>query len=462
MSVHRKSSLAALVLALLAAPVAEPPSAQGLIRDAEIENTIDGWVGPLVESAGFQKSEVRFHIVRNPNVNAFVTGGKQIFLTTGLLVTSAHPGQVMGVVAHELGHITGGHLVRLGSAAQDAGFLQAVGVLIGAAGGIASGDGDAILAGVLMGQNLAERSFTSYTRAHERSADQVAVDLLDKVGVSSRGLLELMQTLENREQLAPNRQDPYLRTHPLTRDRISFVENHVASSSSDRTFDADDLLAHRRMVAKLRGFLDAPERTLRTYREADDSVEARYGRAIALYRSARLDEALELIDGLIAEAPDDPYYRELRGQVLFENGRLAEAREDYERSLQLLPDEPLLLAGLAHVYLELGRSELTGKAVEVLEKAVRKDRMMVTAWRLSAIAYGRSGKLGLSALSSAEHALVTGRRGQAAHHAKKALRLLPAGSPARLRARDIFVHIDPDAAKAEADPGKRELKMPVR
>ncbi len=459
---HTKLSRAALALALLAAPLAEPPSAQGLIRDAEIENTIDGWVGPLVENAGFQKSEVRFHIIPNPRVNAFVTGGKQIFLTTGLLASSAHPGQVMGVVAHELGHITGGHLVRLSTAAQDAGFLQAVGVLIGAAGGIASGEGDAILAGVLMGQNLAERSFTTFTRAQERSADQVAVDLLDKVGVSSRGLLELMETLENRELLAPNQRDPYLRTHPLTRDRISFVENHVRSSAGGRTFSAADLLAHRRVVAKLKGFLDVPERTLRAYRESDDSVEARYARSIALYRSARLDEALELIDGLISEAPDDPYYPELRGQVLFENGRMAEARRDYERSLRLLPDEPLFLAGLAHVYLELGRSELTGKAVGLLEKAVRKDRMMATAWRLSAIAYGRAGKLGLSALSSAEHALLAGRREQAAYHARKALRLLPAGSPARLRARDIFVHTDPAAAKAEADSGKRERKAPVR
>lgn len=445
---HRQLTRAALAFALLAPLAAGPAPAQGLIRDAEIEDTLDRWVTPLVEGAGFKREEIRFHIVRSPAINAFVSGGKRVFLTTGLLMESADPTQVQGVVAHELGHITGGHLVRMSAAAQDAWLVGALGTVLGVAGGVASGGADAVLAGILVGQDIAERSFTSFTRVQERSADQVAVELLDKAGIPADGLLALMEELDSQQLLARSRQDPYLQTHPATRDRIRFVKEHIATSPTRPAGPRPpDLAAHGRLVAKLRGFIDRPRRTLRAYRMGDARVPARYGRAIALYRSGRIDEALGLVDGLIAGAPEDPYFHELRGQILFENGRLDEARGSYETALRLLPGQPLVAVGLAHVYLELGDPELTREASRILDQAIVEDRMMVSAWRLAAIARGRSGELGLSALASAEHAVLVGRLQDAAASARKALRLLPEGAPARLRARDILSHTDPAAAE---------------
>lgn len=442
-----------LVAGLLTPLMAMPSLGQGLIRDAEIENTIGGWASPLAGHAGFGKGEIRLHIVKDPRINAFVSGGKRIFLTTGLLMRVRHPGQIKGVIAHEIGHISGGHLARLRLEAQDSLAKGALGSLVGATLGAVAGRPDAVLAGLLMGADISERSLRKFTRVQESSADQVAVDLLDATKVSSRGLLELFEILEDQELLTPNLQDPYLRTHPLTRTRIAFVRGHLARSPfADAPPGAGEIAAHGRMVAKLKGFLNRPERTLREYAESDLAVPARYARAVALYRAARIDEALALIDGLVAELPEDPYLRELRGQVLFENGRLPEARRAYEEALRLLPGQPLIQAALAQVYIELGDPELTETAAAALGTALRADPTMVFAWRLSAIAYGRTRRFGFSALSSAEHALLLGRRKDAGGYARKAERLLAEGSPGWLRARDIVAHVDPAAGRKRAAP----------
>ncbi len=442
-----------LVAGLMTPLMAMPSLGQGLIRDAEIETTIGEWAWPLARQAGFRKGEIRLHIIRNPKINAFVSGGKRIFLTTGLLMRARHSGQVKGVIAHEIGHITGGHLARLSIESQDALAKGTLGSLLGGALGAVAGRPDAVMGSLLLGANIAERSLRKFTRVQENSADQVAVDLLDGTKTSSRGLLELFEVLEKQELLTPNLQDPYLRTHPLTRDRIAFVHNHLARSPfADAPAPPGERAAHSRMVAKLRGFLDEPRRTLRKYAETDGTIEARYARAIALYRAAETDKALGLIDGLAAELPEDPYFRELRGQVLFENGRLPEARRAYEEALRLIPNQPLIQVGLAQVYIELGHPELMEKAITNLGPALRADPTMVSAWRLSAIAYGRTRRFGLSALSSAEHALLLGRAKEAGNYARKAERLLAKGSPGRLRARDILTRIDPAAGSRRAAP----------
>ena len=194
---------------------------------------------------------------------------------------------------------------------------------------------------------------------------------------------------------------------------------------------------HGRMVAKLKGFINPPSRTLSEYKADDPSVNARYARAVAYYRDARLQKALPLVDSLIAEAPEDPYFHELKGQIPFENGKLLEALPAYEKSVSLRPNQPLLRVGLAHVQLELNKPELIAAALANLQQAIRYDSAMPLSWRLAATAYGRSGKLGLSALALAEHNLLIGRLLDANGQAKRAMRLLKKNSPGWLRAQDI-------------------------
>lgn len=436
----RAAITACLILVLALHNMFRPSQvqAQGLIRDAEIEHTIRVYATPLLLAAGLPPEDINLHLVKAKELNAFVSRGQQIFISTGLLSRAEHPGQVRGVIAHEIGHITGGHLARLEGAIADAQDQALIGTILGLALGALAGSGGAAAAGTAAAQDIAFKNLLKFTRVQERSADQVAINLLNRSRLSARGLLEFFEVLQGQELLHRSRQDPYAITHPLTRDRIAFVEQAVAKSPYSNVEVPSALRArHDRMVGKLDGFLNQTVRTLRDYKADDPSVKARYARSIAYYRDAHMDKALPLIDGLIKQAPDDPWFQELKGQMLFENSRIAEALPYYEAANRLQPDEPLLLVGLAHVQIELNQPDMTERARDNLEQALRKDRYMPLAWRLAAVSYGRDGKLGLSALALAEQNLLVGQSFDAMGQAKKAMRLLKEGSPGWLRAQDL-------------------------
>ena len=418
--------------------VASNPAQAATIRDAEIEHTIRSYASPLLTANGLEPSDVTFHIVKDDSVNAFVTGGQNIFLTTGMLMAAAHPGQVIGVLSHELGHITGGHLARLSSAFGQRRKQALIGRVIGVAMGILAKDARVVTATSAKAQDIARKSLHKYTRSQEQAADQAAINTLDHNRMSARGLLEFLELLQNQELLVRSRQDPYLISHPLTSSRIAFVRNHIAGSSFSNTPIPERLNSiHKRLLAKLRGFINPPARTLYLYKPEDQAIGPRYGRAIAFYRNSQFVEAIKLINGLIKELPNDTFFHELKGQILFENGKLTDALRSYERAVTLRPSEPLLRVGLAHVQIELNQPNLINSAIQNLEQALRYDRLMPLTWRLAAIAYGREDRLGLSALMSAEYNTLIGRHSDARGQAKRAMRLLPEKSPNWLRAQEI-------------------------
>ncbi len=432
---------ASIAVLLLSAPA----HSGSIIRDTEIERTIEIYATPLLRAAGLNREAVHFHLINDSQVNAFVAGGQRIFLTTGLMRATKGPNQLLGVMAHEMGHISGGHLARLHGALAKAGDTALVTQLLGVALGLLSGNPGVAAAVGGGGTQVAERSFLSFSRTQEQSADQAAVRYMDHAGLSSRGMLEFLEYLQGQELLVTLNQDPYLQTHPLTRDRIAFVENHVAKSKySDRKPPEAILRLHARMVAKIDAFVDAPQITLRKYAPTpDDSEIKRYARAIAHYRNANLEEAVPLVDGLIRDFPKNPFYIELKGQMLFENGRIDEARDAYEKSVRILPTAPLLRVSLAHVMLESGQEKFLPDARGHLQQAVRTDRYISLAWRLLATVHGRAGDLGLSAWAQAEYNLLLGRKRDARGQAQRAMRLLKEGEPAWLRAQDIVVQTEP-------------------
>ena len=433
--------LTLLILGLLAAAATGlgAPARAGqvsFIRDAEIESTIRSYATPLFEAAGLDAASVEVHLINDRKINAFVAGGKKLFINTGLLTAASSSNQLIGVIAHETGHIAGGHLARTHDALRDANTAAILAYVLGAAA-IVAGAADAGAAVILGGSAAAQQTLLKYSRAQEQSADQFAVTTLDRTGQSARGLLEFLEILEDQEVLVASRQDPYLRTHPLVRDRIGFVRNHVATSAySDAPPDAGQAAKFARMNAKLLGFLN-PRVALKTYPESDASVAARYARAIAHYRRTDISRALDEIESLIAEIPGDGFFHELKGQILFENGRVADAAAAYADAVALLPGEPLIRVGLAQAMVESGDVAALDGAVEHLETAVRQDAENVLAWRLLSIAYGRTDRLGLSWLASAERAMLVGRHRDAAGFAKRANKMLPNGSPGQLRAEDI-------------------------
>lgn len=412
--------------------------AMSLIRDTEIENTIRAYAAPILRVAHLEDEAFKVHIIRSNELNAFVARGQRLFVTTGLMRRSEDAGQLIGVIAHEIGHIAGGHLARREEALEQASKTAFITQIFGLAAGILAGSPGAGIATAGGGRQVAERTFLKYTRGQEEAADQAGVTFLDKAHMSCRGMLDFLTILSNEELLYTSHQNPYVLTHPLTRERITFVRQHVANSPySNRPPSPAFERMHRRLVAKLDGFLDPPATTLRKYKESDHSIPARYARTIAYFRQAELDKAVPLIDGLIAEEPRNPYFYELKGQMMFENGRMDAALKAYRESVRLLPTAPLLRTSLAHVEIEMNRPDLLEDAIVHTEAALREDRFISLAWRLKGIAHGRKGQRGLADLSLAEYNLLIGRKAQARTLASRAMKRLKQGAPGWLRAQDI-------------------------
>lgn len=414
--------------------------AQGIaiVRDTEIENTIRLYTAPVFRAAGIDISTVQIFLVNDPNLNAFVAGGMKIFVHTGLLTAAKTPNQVVGVLAHETGHITGGHLARIREGLRAATTQSIIASVLGGAAAAAAGRPEGIGAAILGGSEVGQRSLLSYTRGMEQAADQAGVNFLDGSQLSSRGLLEFMQKLQAEEGTYGVGGDPYLRSHPLTSDRIRFVQNHVAHSPySDAKTPPDQLAAHARMHGKLNGFLDPPAQTLKRYKADDPSMEAKYARSIAYMKISETGKALEIIDPLIAQSPNDPFLHELRGDILKDAGRNREAMASYQAAITILPWAALIRVSLAQVQLELNDNSLLEPAVVNIKEAIRYESQMPRAWRQLAIAYGRQDRHGLVSHALAEEAILTGDYPTAHRLAVRAMKVLPNGSAEWLRSQDI-------------------------
>ena len=377
--------------------------------------------------------------MQDKRLNAFVAGGQNLFLNTGLLMRTEHPGQLVGVIAHEVGHIAGGHLSRIGGARDRAIAEVVLSTVLGAAAAVAGAPalGTAIIAG---GQTVAQGDFVRFTRGQEQAADQAGVSYLKKIGLSSAGLAEFFHILDEQSLLSASQLNPYLRSHPLTRDRIRFVEGQIElEEPGERDFPPLWEEGHKRMVAKLTGFLEDPRRVLQE--ATGDQLTDRYQRAIALYRLPDLEKAVAEVDGLIADHPDDPYFHELKGQMLFENGRIEAAIEPYRMAVSLEP-VPLLRIGLARALIETGDDEAYQEAIDHLKAAVSGEPRNAGAWRLLGIAQGRAGRDGEASLSLAEWALLSGKEADAKLHAGRAESKIGPGDAGWLQLQDILRAIE--------------------
>ncbi len=440
---HRNLLILAMMAGFLAVTL-DPAFAQrrnlSLIRDTEIENTIRVYTAPIFKAAGLDPTVVRIHLVNDSSLNAFVANGQRIFIHTGLLMRAKQPDEVIGVLAHEAGHITGGHLARFGDGIADAQNASLLAILLGIPAAVVSGRADVAAAALSLGSQVGQRNFLSYTRANEQAADQAAVNFLDSAGISSRGLLAFMELLTQEEAIFTETPNPYTRTHPLSRDRVVFIENHLKSSPvAKNRLDQTYFKLHERMQAKLRGFLLPPDQTYRLYPETDRSIPARYARTIAMMQDSETANAVEMIDALIADYPEDPFFIELKGDILRDGGRLDEAAAPYRQALEILPWSALIRRSLAQTLIELNAPDYDDEAEEHLRDALRYEPWMSSAWRLLATIYGRRGDFGNTALAQAEEAINQGRKDAALAHAKRAIDLLPNGSSGWLRAQDIEV-----------------------
>lgn len=422
-------------------------NAQSLIRDAEVEKMMREFSDPLFIAAQLEPKDVKIYIINDKSINAFVTDGQKMFMNTGTIVEAKSPGQLKGVIAHETGHIAGGHLARSSEAMRNAMVPAYISVALGLLA-IAGGAPDAGAALLASSQQFAILNFYSFTRVQESSADQAAFSYLERTGQSSAGLASFFEKFRYMEIMAEARRQPYFRSHPLSTDRISALQSRIARSRFTNTPDAAQDNQKLTMVqAKIHGFMSTSEQTFFKYPRSDNSLQARYARAIAFYKAPDLETSTKLTAELIAQEPNNPYFQELMGQIYFENGKFDKALPFYKASVELAPNEPLLRIGYARTLVNIGGNENLETALINLNAALAREDDNAFAWNQIAIIADRQGKTGLARLATAEEAYALGDYLRANRFAQVAKRNLLRASPSWLRASDIQTITDPLAAR---------------
>ena len=443
--------LAAEVVGLSASSSA-PALAQSLIRDTEIEEILHSDADPIFSVAGFNPKDVRILLVGDKELNAFATSGIQIGLNTGLILQTDTPNELMGVIAHETGHLAGGHPVRSGEMMK-AGLkpmLLTMGLGLMA---LLAGAPDAGAALIGSANYFGELGALGYSREQEGRADQAAVGFLEKAGQSGRGLVEFFENFRYQEVFSQARRFPYFQSHPISSERIDMLRSRVDKQPHYNHVDSAQALAeHEVMKAKLDGFLN-PSQSLIKYKENDRSYPARYARAIAYYQTREANHALRLIDGLLAEQPDNPYLWELKGQVLFEFGRAKEAEEPQRKSVALKPEAPLLRINLGQTLISLGDRAKVEEGVKELKIALSREGDNAVAWRVMAEGYDKIGENGQARLATAEAYFALGAPEEAYVFARRAQDLLAKNSIEWRRASDIVLVSEPGARQQQKRRG---------
>ena len=426
-------------LALLAAS-AQPATAQSILRDAETEALLQEMVDPLAEAAGLGAGAVQVVLVDDNSINAFVAGGQRIYIHTGLIAEADTANEVQGVLAHELGHIVGGHVIRGSEGATNAMRITLLSTLAGIAAALAGG-GEAAMGVMALGQQAAMANYLSFSRTQEASADAASTQYLSDAGISGRGSLEFfrkLQSFEFRRGIDQNDDLEYGRTHPMSGTRIATLR---ADFESDPAWSApDDPRIQERFVrikAKLYGFQATPERTLNAFPTYLTGIPARYARAYAYNKDARIDLALAEADALIAAEPDNPYFLELKGQILLESGRPLDALAPLRRSVELTGANPLIAPMLGHALIATENPAYLPEAEQVLRAAVGRDHENPFAWYQLGVVYGTRGDLPRAQLASAEQQIMSGNPRAAMSNARAAEQALPTGSPDWIRAQDV-------------------------
>lgn len=443
----RLMMIAMLLTLSVARPAAAADEGPSILRDSETEALFRELGKPLMEAAGLDPGSVRIVLLNDPEINAFVTAGQAVYLQSGLITAADDVNQLQGVVAHELGHVAGGHAIRMQDGAGEATGISLATLLLGAVA-LAAGAGDAGMGIMMAGQRAALGKFLAFSRTQESSADAAAVTYLSRAGVSGKGLLGMYGKFQNREyRLAVYAKDSYDRTHPLSTERIRTLE-HKLQSDPAWAKPPDPALEERfqRVKAKLLGFVN-PKLAVAKYPESDQSVAGHYARAYAYHLGAYPDKALSEADALLAIDPNDPYFLELKGQILLESGRPAEAIAPLRDATRLSGDEPLIASMLGHALISTEKREHFDEAKQVLKAAVGRDNQNPFAWYQLGMIYEREGDLSRAALATAERNSLEGKPKLALASAQTALRGIPQGSPDYLRAQDIAMVARAELAK---------------
>src|SRR3954467_2903477 len=418
-----------------------------LIRDAEIEQLMRDYTAPILKAAGLAQQNVQVVLINDRAFNAFVMDGRRIFINVGALYNAKTPNEIIGVLAHETGHMAGGHLSRMREQLANAqtasiiAMLLGVGAMVGGAvKGGATGDniGQIAPAAIQGPQEMIRRSLLSYVRAQEEAADRAGVKFLNATQQSAKGMYVTFKRFADDQLMVSSRIDPYQQTHPMPRERMAALEDLIKTNNYWDKGDSTELqLRHDMMRAKLSGFLDRPDTIARKYPSTDASLAARYARAISAYRTSNLSSALTQIEALIQAQPNNPYFHELKGQALLESAHPAEAIAPLRRAAALAPNATLIRIMLGQALIATGENKYSDEAIPLLRVAMQREPEVSEVYSQLAMAYGRKGDLADADLASSQAALARGDMKTARELAARAKTRFPTGSPGWVKADDI-------------------------
>jgi predicted Zn-dependent protease len=432
----------ALAAASVPARAQDVPKGMPVIRDSEIEQLLRDYTQPILRAAGLAQQKIHVVIINDRSFNAFVIDAKHIFVNAGALMQAKSPNQMIGVFAHETGHIAGGHLSKMRSELANAQTAMIIGMLLGV-GAIAAGARGGNVGGnpgvaLLAPQSLIQHSLLAYQRQQEEQADRAGVKFLTATGQSTKGMYDTFKRFADESLFAAQQADPYLQSHPMPAERMAALEEIAKTSPYWNKLDSPELqLRHDMMRAKLYGFMDRPDTVLRRYPPSDTSLPARYARAISTFRHGDMRTAIAEIDSLIQTQPNNPYFYEIKGQALLEAGRPAEAVAPLRHALSMAPNPALIQVLLGQALIASGQNGTVDEAIGNLRNAAANDPDIPDAYEYLAMAYGRKGNLADADLASAQAAFSRGDWKTARQLAARAKTRFPVGAPGWVKADDI-------------------------
>jgi len=436
----------AAALALTSAPArAQTGSNAGIpmIRDAEIEQLLREYTQPILKVAGLSQQNVQVVVINDKSFNAFVMDAHRIFVNSGALMQATTPNQLIGVFAHETGHIVGGHLAKMRQELANAQTAAIVAMLLGVGAMVAgahSGNmntGNAGAAIVSAPQSYLMHTLLAYQRAQEEQADRAGVRFLTMTGQSAKGMYDTFKRFADEVMFSAKFVDPYAQNHPMPAERMAALAELVKTPYWDKKDPPELQFRHDLMRAKLYGFTERPDTIARRYPLSDNSIPARYARAISAYRFGDLRAAVAQIDGLIQAMPNYPYFYELKGQALLEGGHPADAVAPLHRAVELSPNPALIQIMLGQALIANNNVKMADEAVPLLRAAIAKEPESGDAYEQLAMAYGRKGDVADADLASAQAAFARGDNKTARELAARAKTRFPVGSPGWVRADDI-------------------------
>ena len=408
-----------------------------MVRDTELESGLQQLMAPLLEAANYPPNSIAVRIIIDPDYNAFVAGEQIIYVHSGLLLNAKSAEEIIGVMAHEIGHLKAGHVPRRDAAIADANSATALAALAAIAVA-ASGGGDAAAGVLIGGQDQVTRKLFQTIRYDEAVADEIGLSLLEKSGISANGLRNLMQRLAAQRALPESRQSRYYQTHPDAAERLSVYLDHFSRQTGRTTPIKSEILALvDRVETKLRAYAEAPQSVLQQFDDVTNLVHL-YAKSIALYRRGELEAAMTVIDNLIKMTPQDPFFHEFRGDILMSMAKPEAAAQAYEQAIFLRPDSPQILLNYGRALIASGRAKDLTNAISALEQARDGEPKWAFVYRQLAIAYGRAGLLADADITLADEALITGDTQQAINMAKRSLSHGTVRDEIKNRANDIL------------------------